>query len=124
MIAKVKTITLPIKIRDARWDKVKRLVFDLEWGTMMTDREPFDLDIGFIIQYHKPLSPVKNFLWSFKGASPHRHHPPQRTDPPLTLRISPVMCRAKSEARKTIGPAMSSGGGTRLRGIVSSTFLR
>ena len=49
MIAKLKTIALPNKIRDARWDRVKRRVFDLEWGTMKTDREPLDLVIGFPI---------------------------------------------------------------------------
>jgi hypothetical protein len=65
MIAKLKTIALPNKIRDARWDRVKRRVFDLEWGTMKTDREPLDLVIGFPIQYHKPLFPVKSFLWRF-----------------------------------------------------------
>ena len=47
---------------------------------------------------------------------------PQRTEPPLTLRISPVMWRARSDARKTIGPAMSLGGGMRPIGIVRLTF--
>src|SRR5665647_2991824 len=49
-------------------------------------------------------------------------HPPQRTDPPLTSRISPVTCRARSEARKRIGPATSSGGVMRFRGMDWRTF--
>src|SRR5215211_6918745 len=32
---------------------------------------------------------------------------PQSTLPPFTFTISPVMCRARSEQRNTIGPAMS-----------------
>src|SRR3989442_15563384 len=42
--------------------------------------------------------------YSFNSPQPHS------TDPPFTLSISPVTCRAQSLHRKTIGPAMSSAG--------------
>jgi len=47
---------------------------------------------------------------------------PQSTEPPLTLMMAPVMCRARSEARKTMGPAMSSGGGILLSGMDCRTL--
>src|SRR5580693_6414650 len=45
-----------------------------------------------------------------------RDHP-QSTDPPLTLITSPVIKVARSEAAKSIGPAISSAVPTRLTGI-------
>src|SRR5688572_22439064 len=56
---------------------------------------------------------------------PHRDRPareddddhPTSTLPPFTLTISPVMWRARSEQRNTIGPAMSRGDATRPIGI-------
>src|SRR2546423_15561302 len=47
---------------------------------------------------------------------------PQSTEPPLTLRISPVMLAAQSDARKTTARAMSSAVATRPSGIVSTIF--
>src|SRR2546426_11938268 len=64
-----------------------------------------------------------------RGPGPHRCVPlptphsvvqPHSTVPPLTFRTSPVMCRARSEHKNTIGPAISSGGATRPSGIVRS----
>src|SRR5262245_11060184 len=49
---------------------------------------------------------------------------PQSTVPPFTFTISPVMCRASSEQRKTIGPAMSRGAAIRLTGIVAAIRSR
>src|ERR1051326_880492 len=53
----------------------------------------------------------------------HALHP-QSTEPPLTLRISPLIWRAHSVQRKTIGQPMSSGAATRPTGIPSSIDLR
>src|SRR5579863_1078755 len=56
----------------------------------------------------------------------HRHREnlapahPQRKEPPFTLIISPVTKVAKSETAKRIGPAISSGVATRLRGYAAS----
>src|SRR5262249_48128294 len=47
---------------------------------------------------------------------------PHRTEPPFTLRTSPVMWRARSDARKRIGPAMSSAVATRPMGIEPTIF--
>src|SRR5687767_6333196 len=60
------------------------------------------------------------------GVVSHRDRParededdhPQSTEPPLTFRISPVTCRARSEQRNTIGPAMSIAEAIRPIGIV------
>src|SRR5258708_14732191 len=52
------------------------------------------------------------------------HVYPQRTDPPFTFRISPLMWRAHSLHRKTIGQAMSRGEATRPTGCRSSIDLR
>src|SRR5262245_37818456 len=49
---------------------------------------------------------------------------PQSTLPPLTLRISPVMCRARFEHRNTIGPAMSRGAAIRRSGIPAAIRSR
>src|SRR3954471_9814088 len=49
---------------------------------------------------------------------------PHRTEPPLTLRISPLMCLAHSVQRKTMGQPISFGVATRPIGIASSTDLR
>src|SRR5260370_1599471 len=42
---------------------------------------------------------------------------PHKIEPPFTLMISPVMKLARSEATKRIGPAISSAGAARPRGI-------
>ncbi len=49
---------------------------------------------------------------------------PQSTLPPLTFTISPVMCRASSEQRNTIGPAMSRGAAMRPTGMVAAMRSR
>src|SRR5258708_20464091 len=49
---------------------------------------------------------------------------PQSTLPPLTLRISPVTCRASAEHRNTIGPAMSSAEAMRPSGMLADIFVR
>src|SRR5262249_45712844 len=49
---------------------------------------------------------------------------PQSTAPPLTFRISPQMNVARSDARNTTAPAISSGSATRPRGIVARICLR
>src|SRR5690606_6491302 len=49
---------------------------------------------------------------------------PQSTEPPLTFRISPVMCRARSEHRKTIGPATSSADAMRPSGMPAAMRSR
>src|SRR6185437_16703014 len=46
---------------------------------------------------------------------------PHSTLPPFTFSTSPVMCRARSLHRNTIGPAISSGEAIRPRGIVRRT---
>src|ERR1700726_2836462 len=48
---------------------------------------------------------------------------PHRTEPPFTLRTSPVTKVARSEARKRIGPAISSGVAARPSGICACTSL-
>src|SRR5213079_1881345 len=54
--------------------------------------------------------------------TPHSSHP-HNTLPPLTFSTSPVMCRARSQQRNTIGPATSSALATRPNGIVCSLSL-
>jgi hypothetical protein len=46
----------------------------------------------------------------------------QRTEPPFTFKTSPVICRARPEARNNIGPATPSRGGILLKGIDSWTL--
>ena len=53
-----------------------------------------------------------------------RERHPQRTEPPFTLRISPVICLARLEHKKTTGPATSSALATRRSGIVFSIAAR
>src|SRR5271157_1827160 len=48
---------------------------------------------------------------------------PHRIDPPFTLITSPVMKVARSETAKRIGPAISSGLATRLRGIGATALF-
>src|SRR2546425_1683276 len=49
---------------------------------------------------------------------------PKKPAPPLTFRISPLICRAQSVHKKTIGHAISSGVATRPMGIESSIDFR
>lgn len=42
---------------------------------------------------------------------------PTKTEPPFTFNISPFICRARSDARKRIGPAISSAAAILLNGI-------
>ncbi len=48
---------------------------------------------------------------------------PHKTDPPFTLMISPVRKLANSDARKRIGPAISSAVAARPSGIAAATAL-
>src|SRR3989442_2841312 len=59
-------------------------------------------------------------LPDFHDVEADAHDHPQSTLPPFTLRISPVMCPARSEQRNTMGPAQSSWLATRPSGIVRS----
>ena len=67
-----------------------------------------------------------------RGIVPHRDRAageeendhPQSTLPPFTFRISPVMCRARSEQRNTIGPAMSRGAAMRPIGMPAAMRSR
>src|SRR5258706_9205770 len=79
-----------------------------------TTRRPFFVSRKNIIFFSFPEGE--------KPAGPLVH--PQRTDPPLTFRISPLICRAHSLHRKTIGHPISSGEATRPTGIESSIDLR
>src|SRR5207245_4553342 len=87
------------------------------------DVQPFHAPRACALRRLHPLAPSRpqrreaRFLHHVE-ADAHDH--PQSTLPPFTLRISPVMCPARSEQRNTIGPAQSSGLAKRPSGIVRS----
>src|SRR5437870_506983 len=87
-------------------------------------REPSDArgqrqDVGTWEARHRPAG-SRVVAHRDRPAGKEKNDHPQSTLPPFTLRISPVMWRARSEQRNTIGPAMSSALPTRPNGIVSS----
>ena len=110
-------------------DEGQELMID-KAAKILSRRSGEDMDMTFIPPDEGPLhvltpgthrAPGSGIVAHGDGpASEDEDDHPQSTLPPFTFTTSPVMCRAQSEQRNAMGPAMSRGCATRPIGMPRS----